>query len=115
VADAMKTKEKYLFFANPMPWMDTFFELGGEQHQALFIVMPSGGHWKLRGIPPTSDDRWKVRMPLPEKWAGLMEGELRKACGIEGAIFCHKGRFISVWETKEDALKALAAILQGKA
>jgi len=68
--------------------------------------MPSGTHWKLRGIPPSLDDRMRVRSPLPEKWAGLMGDDLKKATGISGAIFCHKGRFISVWETREDALKA---------
>ena len=53
----------------------------------------------------------KVRVPLPEAWAGLQDEELKKATGIPGAIFCHKGRFISVWETKEDALQALKKIL----
>jgi uncharacterized UPF0160 family protein len=53
-------------------------------------------------------------MPLPESWAGLMDEELKKASGISGAIFCHKGRFISVWETKDDALKALNLILRKK-
>jgi uncharacterized UPF0160 family protein len=49
----------------------------------------------------------KVRKPLPESWAGLRDEELRRASGIAGAIFCHKGRFISIWETKEAAIKAL--------
>ena len=40
-----------------------------------------------------------------------LEEELKKVSGIKGAIFCHKGRFISIWETKEDALKALHAAL----
>jgi len=31
---------------------------------------------------------------------------------IDGAVFCHKGRFISIWETKEDAMKALNQILE---
>jgi len=53
-----------------------------------------------------------VRLPLPEEWAGLLEDDLKKASEIPGAIFCHKGRFISVWETKEDAFKALKYILR---
>jgi uncharacterized UPF0160 family protein len=69
--------------------------------------MPSGDHWKLRGIPPSLNERMKVRRPLPEQWAGLRDKELRTITGISGAIFCHKGRFISIWETKEDALRAL--------
>ena len=96
-----------------MPWIDNFFDLGGEQHPALFVVMPSGGHWKLRSIPPNNEDRMNMRMALPERWAGLQDQELKKATKIPGAIFCHKGNFISVWETKEDALKALDYVLQG--
>ncbi len=111
VAESMKSKEKFLYFDEAMPWMDSFFEMEGENHPALFVIMPSGTHWKLRGIPPTMDEKMKVRVPLPTEWAGLLDQDLKKASGIEGAIFCHKGRFISVWETKEDAFKALEHIL----
>jgi uncharacterized UPF0160 family protein len=96
-----------LIFEESLPWMENFFELGGEVHPAQFVIMPSGKHWKLRGIPPNLNERMKVRKPLPEEWAGLHEEELKKVSGIPGAVFCHKGRFISIWETKEDALKAL--------
>ncbi len=91
--------------------MDSFFEMEGENHPAMFVVMPSGGHWKLRGIPPNSEEKMKVRMPLPSEWAGLLEDDLKRVSGISGGIFCHKGRFISVWETKEDAFQALEFIL----
>jgi uncharacterized UPF0160 family protein len=115
VREAMLEGKEYLSFAQPMPWLDAFFELGGEQHSAQFVIMPSGGRWKLRGIPPTSDDRMKVRKSLPKKWAGLLEKDLKIASGISGAVFCHKGLFISVWETREDALKAMeCALLEGE-
>jgi uncharacterized UPF0160 family protein len=111
VKKAMEENKKYLLFDEAMPWMETFFDLGGEQHPALFVIMPSGGHWKLRGIPPNAEERMKVRLPLPEKWAGLIDDQLKEVTGIPGAIFCHKGRFISVWQTKEDVFKALKLIL----
>ena len=112
VADCMKEKSQCLFFEEAMPWMECFFEMGGEKHPAVFVVMPSGAHWKLRGIPPTLEERMKVRVPMPEAWAGLCEQDLKRISGIPGAIFCHKGRFISVWQTKEDALKAVKKILE---
>jgi uncharacterized UPF0160 family protein len=111
VAASMKKRDKFLYFDEAMPWMESFFEMGGETHPALFVIMPSGGHWKLRGIPPTIHERMKVRVPLPKEWAGLLEEDLKRITGIPGAIFCHKGRFISVWETKEDVFKALEKIL----
>lgn len=114
VAKSMEKKEKYLFFNEAMPWMESFFAMEGEYHPAVFVIMPSGGHWKLRGIPPTWEERMKVRVPLPQDWAGLLDEDLKKASGVKGAVFCHKGRFISVWETKEDALKALELALYKK-
>ena len=104
---AMAQSQNALIFDHALPWMENFFELGGELHPAKFVIMPAGKHWKLRGIPPSLSERMKVRTPLPEKWAGLHEEDLREVSGISGAIFCHKGRFISIWETKEDAIKAL--------
>jgi uncharacterized UPF0160 family protein len=92
--------------------MENFFELGGVEHPAKFIIMPSGNHWKLRGIPPTLKRNMEVRVPLPLEWAGLLDAELKEVTQIPGAIFCHKGRFISVWETQEDACKALESVLK---
>lgn len=106
VKKAMEENQDYLFFDRNIPWIENFFALGGEQHPARFVIMPTGSHWKLRAVPPTYETRMKVRQPLPEEWAGLLDEDLKQATGISGAIFCHKGRFISVWETKEDALQA---------
>jgi uncharacterized UPF0160 family protein len=106
VAQVMQEQAKVLVFQHSLPWLDNFFALDGVHHPAQFVIMPSGNSWKLRGIPPNLSERMKVRTPMPELWAGLMDEALFRVCGIEGAIFCHKGRFISVWKTKEDALKA---------
>lgn len=106
VEEAMKKYTECLIFKESIPWMENFFELNGKDHPARFIIMPTGKHWKLRGIPPSYEEKIKVREPLPKKWEGLLDKELQKVTQIEGAIFCHKGRFISVWKTKEDALKA---------
>lgn len=111
VKEKMEQCKECLIFDEGLPWMDSFFELGGENHPAKFVIMPAGKHWKLRGIPPNKEEKMKVRLPMPERWAGLLDEELKAASGIPGAIFCHKGRFISVWETKEDALKALRKVM----
>lgn len=111
VEQEMEKQTECLIFDQNIPWLDTFFELNGEHHPALFVIMPADRHWKLRGIPPKYDQRMQVRIPLPKEWAGLLEEDLKKISGIKGAIFCHKGRFISVWETKEDALLALEQVM----
>ena len=108
----MKDKSSYLVFDTPVPWIENFFELGGANHPALFIIMPVKDHWKLRGIPPKLASQMSVRHPFPEAWAGLQGEELKKVTMNKGAIFCHKGRFISIWETKEDAMQALQQILK---
>lgn len=112
VAKAMEKSEKYLIFEKNIPWQDLFFEMNGINHPALFVVMPADNHWKLRGIPPNLEHKMDVRMPLPKKWAGLLGEELEKISGIKGAVFCHKGRFISVWETREGVLQALKEVLE---
>lgn len=112
VKKAMDTHKTCLFFDQAISWLESFFALNGKEHPALFVIMPAKEHWKLRGIPPDYERRMQVRMPLPESWAGLLGEDLKKASGIQGAIFCHKGRFTSVWETKEDAIQALKSILK---
>ena len=110
VIQAMAEYKECLIFDSAIPWMDVFFEEGGEKHPARFVIMPSGAHWKLRGIPPNAEERMKVRLLLPEEWAGLIDEALQEKSGIPGALFCHKGRFISVWATKNDALQALKKV-----
>lgn len=112
VAHVMQESDQCLVFDQSVPWIESFFLLGGEEHSALFVIMPAGEHWKLRAIPPTYADRMSCRLFLPEEWAGLLEEELERVTGIPGSIFCHKGRFISVWETKEAALQALDYVLK---
>lgn len=106
VAKEMNKNQTILLFEHPIPWMDLFYDLGGAQHPALYVIMPSGKNWKLRTIPPTGTTRLQMRKPLPAAWAGLRDRDLELTSGIAGAIFCHKARFISVWASKEAAIKA---------
>jgi len=113
VRTVMEQYRDCLIFETQIPWLDSFFELDGQNHPAKFVIMPVGNQWKLRGIPPSLQERMQVRQPLPEEWAGLMDENLQQKTGIEGAIFCHKGRFISMWESREAALQALDKVLPG--
>ncbi len=67
--------------------------------------------------PKRQDDTWAVetarddissyksRIDLPAEWAGKSGAELREVTGVDDAIFCHKGRFIAVAQTREGAIK----------
>lgn len=114
VSEAMQKSDECLLFECNIPWLELFFELGGGHHPAKFIIMPSNKQWKLQAIPPSLQDRMNVRCPLPLEWAGLLGKELKTVSGIPGAVFCHKGRFISVWENLQDALAALKYTLKNK-
>ena len=111
VVRSMEEGKECLYFERPIAWLENFFDEGGKEHPAEFLIMPSGDHWKLRAVPPSLDRRMEMRRALPEKWAGLMNRALEEASGIEGAVFCHRGRFISIWKTKEAAQKALEEAL----
>jgi uncharacterized UPF0160 family protein len=113
VESVMAESSYVLIFEESLPWLENFFHLGGDKHPALFVIMPTGNHWKLRGIPPNLDQSMKVRLSHPEEWAGLHDEDLVNVSGIDGGIFCHKGGFISIWKTKKDAMHALHHILQG--
>jgi uncharacterized UPF0160 family protein len=69
----------------------------------LFVVHPRGNDWTLIGIR-RADEGFDLRADLPKSWAGLTNGDLEAACGVEGATFCHNGRFIAAAKTREAAL-----------
>ena len=111
VKEVMAQMDECLVFDRAIPWLEAFFDNGGESHSAEFVLMPAKNHWKLRGIPPSYEKRMDVKRSFPKNWLGLIGEDLEKVSGISGSIFCHKGGFISIWETKEAALKALKHVL----
>lgn len=96
-----------------MPFRSAIVKAGA-QH-LLFVVHPRGSDWVITGIR-RSDDGFDLRADLPAGWAGLSNGELEAVCGVTGASFCHKGRFIAAAQSREAALAmadiAVAAALQ---
>ncbi|MDN3507566.1 MAG: MYG1 family protein, partial [Simkaniaceae bacterium] len=44
VKQAMQEGKEVLYFDEAMPWMDAFFEFGGDDHPAQFLIMPAGKH-----------------------------------------------------------------------
>ncbi|HUH75782.1 MAG TPA: MYG1 family protein, partial [Devosia sp.] len=84
-----------------MPFRPAIVKAGADH--LLFVVHPRGQDWCLTTIR-RADEGFEVRADLPAAWAGLTNGDLETACGIEGASFCHNGRFIAAAKTREAAL-----------
>ncbi len=84
--------------------------------EPLFVVKPiySNNTWYARGVPVLGH-KYKIRIDLPESWAGKQDEELQKATGVSDATFCHKGRYLIYAKSKESAIKlAQLAIEQAK-
>ncbi len=84
-----------------MPFRAAIVKAGADH--MLFVVHPRDKDWCLTGIR-RSDEGFELRADLPAAWAGLSNGELELVCGVEGASFCHRGRFIAAARTRQAAL-----------
>ncbi len=84
-----------------MPFRPAIIKAGADH--LLFVVHPRDKDWCLTTIR-RADEGFEVRADLPAAWAGLTDGDLEAVCGVEGASFCHNGRFIAAARTREAAL-----------
>ncbi len=84
-----------------MPFRPAIVKAGADH--LLFVVHPRDGDWCLTGIR-RAEEGFELRADLPAAWAGLTGSDLEAACGVEGATFCHNGRFIAAARTREAAL-----------
>ncbi|TCU30623.1 uncharacterized UPF0160 family protein [Rhizobium azibense] len=84
-----------------MPFRPAIVKAGADH--LLFVVHPREADWCVTGIR-RAEAGFELRADLPAAWAGLSGRELEVAAGIEGAIFCHNGRFIAAARTRKAAL-----------
>ncbi len=84
-----------------MPFRSAIVKAGADH--LLFVVHPREKDWCLTGIR-RADEGFDLRADLPAAWAGLTNRDLEVACGVDGASFCHNGRFIAAARTREAAL-----------
>lgn len=84
-----------------------------EMPEVLFIINPEDNlqNYRVRTVP-VSLSSFNARKDLPEAWAGLTGEALSAACGVNGAIFCHNGRFIASNSSREGAIEMAIAALQ---
>ncbi len=72
--------------------------------EPLFVIYEGEGSWAAVAMRKSRNDS-ENRKDFPKNWAGLRDSELAKASGVEDAIFCHNGLFLSVARSKEGAIK----------
>ncbi|KQM32834.1 metal-dependent hydrolase [Rhizobium sp. Leaf68] len=84
-----------------MPFRPAIVKAGADH--LLFVVHPRDKDWCVTGIR-RAEEGFELRADLPVSWAGLTNGDLEQASGVEGATFCHNGRFIAVAKTREAAM-----------
>lgn len=117
MADAEARGSNLMELPRYVRWKAPYFARGGAEHQTELVMLPGmDGSFRVLAIPPVEGSFGQKR-PLPEAWAGLTDGALVEVCGVPGARFCHKNRFIAVFDTRRHLLEALetAGLITGEA
>lgn len=91
--------------SQPAPWSEHLFELEKEMNieSLLKYILFKDDNYRIRCVP-VAPNSFVPRLSLPEAWAGLRNEALDSACGVPGAEFVHKERFIGGHSTREGAL-----------
>jgi uncharacterized UPF0160 family protein len=103
---------RLLVLDNDVPWKEAV--LGSpEFERVLYVVSPDTQEkWHVHTVPDFPGS-FNNRQSLPAAWAGLDGGELDAVVGIQGCVFCHRGRFVAGHRTKDGALEMARLALRG--
>jgi uncharacterized UPF0160 family protein len=105
--DAEQAGRNVLYLDAYHSWKKPYFDHGGATHPTEFVLFPgTDGSWRVVAIPPEYGD-FAQKRSFPESWAGLTGEALEAATGVAGSVFCHKNRFIAVFQTRDGALEAM--------
>jgi uncharacterized UPF0160 family protein len=105
--EAERTGSRIIELDRHYKWKRAYFERGGANHPTDYVLFPDGDTWRLIAIPPDAES-FAQKRPLPAAWAGLTDAALSDVVGVIGARFCHKNRFIAVFESRTSADAAIA-------
>lgn len=100
-----KTEDKRIIVLDkPYPWHDVL----AAHPEPLYVVKPKsvGTHWEVECVRDNPYG-FENRKPLPEAWAGHLEGDgvLAEITGVSDVVFCHNRRYVAVTRSKEGALR----------
>ena len=96
-------EKHYLLLDQFMPYEEAIYTMDTDK-QIYYVVFPSNrGGYSARTINVSSEDH-TARLYFPDAWAGRGK-DLSEVTGVDGATFCHLGRFIVSATTLEGILK----------
>lgn len=73
--------------------------------EVLFVIYPRiDKTWGIRAVKNDLKS-FKNRKDFPKSWAGLRDEELQNVTGVRDVVFCHRGLFLAVANSKEGAIK----------
>ena len=105
---------RLLVLDDDVPWKESLLD-APEYQQVLYVVSPdTQAKWHVNTVPDYPGS-FNNRKSLPLAWAGLDAEELDGVVGLEGCVFCHRGRFVAGHKTKDGAMEMarLALLDQG--
>jgi uncharacterized UPF0160 family protein len=83
--------------------------------EPLYVIhyKESSKHWMVRAV--RDDPKTFInRKNFPKLWAGLRDEELQNVTGVKDAVFCHRGLFLAVANSKEGAIKLAQIAVESK-
>ena len=81
--------------------------------ELLAVVYPKESNYVVRCMP-TFSRKYETKITFPKEWHGLSNEELVAASGIEGAVFCPDGGYMSVFQTPQAARQACDVLIERK-
>jgi len=74
--------------------------------EPLFVIhfQEVNNSWQVEAVKE-NPKTFVNRKNFPKSWAGLRDQDLQNVSGVSDAIFCHRGLFLAVAETKEGAIE----------
>jgi uncharacterized UPF0160 family protein len=104
--EADRRQSNLLVLPEYIRWKPAYFDITRGDHPTEFVVHPGlDGSWRASAIPP-EENSFAQKRPLPQPWAGLADEALVAVTGVPGSRFCHKNRFIAVFESWEALMEA---------
>lgn len=87
-------------------WVETVININDTQKNIVnFVIFPyPAGGWAAQCVPPSLEDKFAQRIAFPHEWAG-QTNKLSEISKVDGATFCHNGRFFVRATSKEAVIK----------